>query len=209
SNNLYPTQVTKWDFSALSANADFVFPARALTQTYDGNGTHRDTAEEYSYDAYGNLTTKIMWGEVLGSDDGTFVDTGSDKFTTTSSYASNPTLNIIGLPSQETITDQTSNKVKETKYYYDNLALGDANKGNLTKQEQWKSGIAYINSQKTYDSFGLVLQKTDPNGNTTNYSYDTFNLYLATVTNAENRATGYLYDYSLGKVKQITDPNGF
>src|SRR5205085_9910793 len=56
SNNLYQTQVTKWDFSALSANADFVFPARALTQTYDGNGTHRDTAEEYSYDAYGNLT---------------------------------------------------------------------------------------------------------------------------------------------------------
>jgi YD repeat-containing protein len=44
-------------------------------------------------------------------------------------------------------------------------------------------------------------------GNATTYTYDSFNLYVATSTNALSQATGYQYDYSLGKPKSVIDPN--
>jgi RHS repeat-associated protein len=66
----------------------------------------------------------------------------------------------------------------------------------------------YATTQKSYNSYGLVTRSTDANGNATNYSYDSFNLYPATVTNALNQSTQYTYDYRNGKVEQTTDPNG-
>ncbi len=55
----------------------------------------------------------------------------------------------------------------------------------------------------------MVTQETDPRGKITTYTYDSYNLYPATVNNALNQATQYTYDYSSGKVKQTTDPNGY
>ena len=128
------------------------------------------------------------------------------KFTTTYAYASDG--NVIGLPDDVTSLDQSSNKVNKTRYYYDTLALGSVSKGNLTKQEDWKTGTTYINSQKAYDgTYGLVTIATYPRSKTTQYSYDTYNLYPATITNPLIQATQYTYDYSSGQVKQITDPN--
>jgi RHS repeat-associated protein len=188
----------------------FLKLTQKIDSSYDGNASHKDEAETYVYDdTNGNLTGKTQWGEVTGSNDGTFTDAGNDKLATTISYASNPTLNVIGLPSQETTLDQNSNKVKESKYYYDTLALGSADKGNLTKEENWKSGTNYINAQKSYNSYGLVAQETDPRGKVTTYAYDSYNLYPVSVTNPLNQVTQYSYDYSSGKVKQTIDSNNF
>src|SRR5262249_15855619 len=96
-------------------------------------------------------------------------------------------------------------KVKQTRYYYDSLALGSANKGNLTKEENWKSGSSYINTQKTYNSFGLVTQSTDPRGKQTTFAYDTYNLYPPTTTNPLSHTTHH--DYPPGRPPQPTDPN--
>ncbi len=157
----------------------------------------------------GNLTGKTQWGEVTGSDNGTFTDIGSDKLTESISYAPNPILNVLDLPSVDTLVNQSGTKIKESRYYYDGLALGSAGKGNLTKEENWKDSTNYINTQKAYNAYGLVTQETDPRGKITSYAYDSYNLYPATVTNSLNQATQYTYDYSSGKVKQTTDPNGF
>ncbi len=210
SNNLYSKFINKWENFDLGSGRNFVKLIQKIDSSYDGNSTHKDKAETYTYDnTTGNLTEKIQWGEVTGSDNGTFADTGTDKLSTSISYASNLTTNVIGLPSQETTLDQNNAKAKESKYYYDTLALGSADKGNLTKEEKWKSSTDYINSQKSYNSYGLVTQDTDPRGKVTTYTYDSYNLYPATVTNALAQATQYTYDYSSGKPKQTTDPNNF
>ena len=210
SGNLYRKIVNKWDSYDLGNGRKFVKLAQTVECAYDGDSTHKDNATSFTYDnTDGNQTQKIEWGGVTGSDDGTFINIGTDEFTTSITYASNTGANILGLPSQQTTTDQNGVKVKETNYFYDNLPLGSVSKGNLTKQEQWKAGTVYINTQKNYNSFGLITQETDPNGNTTSYSYDDFDLYSASITNAENQTTVYTYDYSSGKLKQTTDPNGF
>lgn len=78
----------------------------------------------------------------------------------------------------------------------------------LTKQEQWKSSSSYASTTKTYNSYGLVTQDKDARGNATNYTYDSYNLYIATSTNPLSQSIAYTYDYSSGKVKQTVDPNG-
>ncbi len=206
--HLYAKTINKWDSYGLGGNAAFVKLAQTVASDYDGLATHKDTAETYAYDnTNGNQTEKIQWGEVTGSDGGTFADTGSDKFTTDSLFATSTT-GVIGKPYDVTITDQSGNKIKESRYSYDTLALGSASLGNLTKKEDWKTASAYVNAQNTYNSYGLVTQTLDPRGKQTIYSYDTYNLYPATVTNALSQVRQYQYDYSTGKQTQATDPNG-
>jgi hypothetical protein len=67
----------------------------------------------------------VEYGEVTGSDDGSFTDAGTDKRTTTFTYAASTTPHILGLPSREQVVNQASSTVKDTKHYYDSLSLGD------------------------------------------------------------------------------------
>ena len=209
SGNAYVKTINKWDKYDLGSGRNFVKNVRTTQLTYDGDSDHKDKAEEYVYDdTYGNLTSKVEWGEVTGSGDGSFTDTGSDKFTTTISYAANTTPYIVGLPSQDTRVDQSSVKVSENKYYYDGQSLGSVTDGNITKQEMWKTASTYVDIEKTYNTtYGIVTQEKDPRDKTTGYSYDSYNLYPATVTNALSQSASYTYDYSSGQVKQVTDAN--
>jgi len=206
--NIFKKTINRWDSFALGGNAGFVKLASSTEMDYDGLGTHKDLAEAYTYDnTTGNMTQKVQYGQVNANDDGTFTDTGTDDFTTAISYATSTT-GVIGKPYDVTVTDHGSNKVKEARSYYDNLALGNVNVGNLTKEEDWKTGTTYVNVQNTYNSYGLVTQHLDERGKATNITYDSNYLYPATSTNPLSQSTGYLYDYSLGKTTRTTDPNG-
>ena len=208
SNNLYAKIINKWDKYDLGNGNNFVKLAQTVTSTYDGDSSHKDKAESYTYDnTYGNLTQKIEYGVVTGSDDGTFSDSGIDDFTTAIDYAINTTPYIVSTPKISTVTDHSSTKVKESKFYYDTQSYGTVNTGNLTKQEDWKVSSTYINNQHAYNSYGLVTSDTDPRGKVTSYTYDTPNLYKATVTNPLSQETDYTYDYTSGQVIQTTDPN--
>jgi RHS repeat-associated protein len=208
-SNLYKLTITKWDSASLGSNAAFVFPDQTLTMNYDGLSTHDDSAEAYSWnDTTGNQTQKIQWGQVSGSNNGSFTDTGSDEYVTSLTYASSTTSNVIGKIADETMTNQSSTKIQETQYYYDGLSLGSVSTGNLTEEANWISGSTYATTQNSYNGYGLVTQSLDPRNNTTTYSYDSFNLYPATTTNALSQSTGYTYDYSTGKPTQTVDPNG-
>jgi hypothetical protein len=177
------------------------------TFTYDGDSDHREIGTTLAYDdETGNLTEKIEYGEVSGSDNGTFSDTGTDKRTTTITYAASTTPHILGLPSRELVQNQASSTIKDTKHYYDTLSLGNVNVGNETKTEFWKASSNYASTTKTYNSYGLPTAETDGLGNST-YTYDSENLYIATSTNTLSQTTGYQYDYSLGKPKSVIDAN--
>jgi RHS repeat-associated protein len=211
-SNTYAVSISKWDHAAVATtSSEFVKLIQKIDAAYDGNSTHRDKAESYTYnDTNGNLTQKIEWGEVTSTDDGVFTDTSTDKFTTNYSYASNTSSHILALPSDVTVLDQSTSTVRETKFYYDNLSLGNASTtGNLTRVGQWKSGSTWTTSTKVYDGkYGLVIRELDPLNATTTYTYESNNLYAATTTNALSQSTSYTYDYSSGKPKQIKDSNG-
>lgn len=211
SGNIYSKTINKWDRYNQGAGRDFVKLARSTSEAFDGNATHKDTAEEYTYDnTYGNITQKISWGEVSGADDGSFTDVGADKFTENILYVANTGNYVVGMPYQDTVLNQSADKIRESRMYYDNLALGSVGAGNETKIEKWKVGTTYVNTQKTYNAtYGIVTSATDERGKVTNYAYDSSNLYPATVMNPLSQITQYLYDYSAGKPKQVTDVNNF
>ena len=206
--NLYQQSLSKWEHNASSTGSKYVYKTRDLIRSFDGDGDSRDTTSEYQYNPdNGNLTTLTEWGEVTGSSGGTFSDTGTDKRTTQYGYATNTSAYIVGLPSLEQIHDQSGSKIRESRYYYDTLSLGSIDKGNRTKDENWVSGSTYIDTEKTYNSYGLVTQSKDARDKTTTYSYDTYNLYPATTTNPLSQIILEKYDYTLGKVSTTTDPN--
>ncbi len=208
SNNLYAKTINKWDEYSIATGTKFVKLAQSVQSTYDGDSTHKDKATAYTYDnTTGNVTQKVDYGVVTGNDDGTLTDSGTDDFTTASSYT-NDTTDHIFLPYDVTVTDHSAAKVKEDRYYYDVQTLGNVTKGNQTKHEMWVTGTTYINTQKSYDAtYGVVLSDTDGRSKVTNYTLDTNHLYPATVTDPLTHATSYTYDYATGQVIQKTDPN--
>jgi len=206
SGNLYSKSISKWDKESLGVNRDFVKLAQRVDYAYDGNGDHKDKAVSYIYNgSTGNVIQKIDLGEVSGSDDGTFSDTGSDLASTTLTYAASTT--APGFVSSELTHNQSAAKVKESRYYYDDLSLGSLTKGNQTKKEDWIADSVYASTTKAYNAFGLVTQERDARNNLTTYTYDFSSLYPATTTNALSQSTGFVYDYSSGKVKETYDPN--
>jgi len=210
--NLYSAVINKWENYDLGQKRNFVKLTQKVDILWDTDTSDNVAkAEQNTYsDLNGNLTQKIEWGKVtVSSANGTFTDTGTDKFTTAITYAASTTPYILGFPSVETVTDQNSSKVKETKYYYDSLTNGNVDYGNETKREFWKTGVTYVDTEKTFNAYGLVTQEKDPRDKATNFTYDSNNLYIATSTNPLSQATGYAYDYSNGKVKRKADSNGF
>lgn len=205
--NLFSKTISKWDRHNLANGRDFVKLVQTVESIYDGNSSHKDRATTFAYNNQtGDKTNENSYGEVSALDDGTFTDVGTDKYATEINYASNASGSR--LPSIVTTNDFSNTKIKESRYYYDNLPLGQVSLGNETKREEWRSGTQYINTQKSYNSYGLTISSADANGKTTSYAYDSYNLYPITITNPLQQATSFSYDYSSGQVNQTIDPNG-
>ncbi|MGH9760691.1 MAG: toxin TcdB middle/N-terminal domain-containing protein, partial [Blastocatellia bacterium] len=209
SNQLLQTTINTWNDADLGHGNRFVYLSQTLVMHYGaGSSSHFDIATTYAYDnTTGNLLNKVDLGQVNGSDSGSVTDLGSDSLTTTYAYAAGTAPRLF-LPDDQITTDSSANKVRESRFYYDDLPFGSASLGNVTEEDDWISGSTYAVTTKAYNSFGLITSATDPDGHTTSYSYDSLNLYPATVTNAANQAVQYLYDYTSGKISQSTDPNG-
>lgn len=206
SDNLYQLSRYNYATSSLGNGSTFVKLESDLTLIYDGDGDEKAKATEYAYDInLGSILTQNELGEVDGSTDGSYSDVGSDKRTTTYTYATSS--NLV-LPATITLKDNTNTTITETRNYYDNQSLGSVTLGNLTKQAQWISGGDYAETIHAYNSYGLVTSSTDPLDNVTTYLYDDFNLYPATTTNALGQATARTYNYSSGQILTETDPNG-
>jgi RHS repeat-associated protein len=206
SGNLYSKTINKWEDYDLGNGSKFVKLVRTTNLNYYGSN-HADNATEYTYDnSSGSILNQTEWGLVSASIDGTFTDTGSDKRSTDYEYATNTTNGVIALK-HTTVSDINSTKVKESKYYYDTLSYGSIGNGNQTKEEKWVTGSTYVNTQKGYNSYGLVTSTTDPRGNSTTYSYDSYNLYPTTITDALSNVISYTYNYLIGNVVTKTDSN--
>ena len=207
-NTLKQRAFYRWDTTS-HGSSTAVRLGRELAEFYDPAGSsHIERANDYAYSTTTNdLIQKIEYGQVLGNGDGTFSDTGTDKRTTRITYAASSTANLTA-PIETTVFDNSSATSTDTKFFYDNLAFGSVNAANPTQEQDWITGSTYASSTKGYDSYGLVASSTDRKGNVTTYVNDSNNLYIATSTNPLSQSTGYQYNYSNGKLKQIYDPNG-
>jgi RHS repeat-associated protein len=127
----------------------------------------------------------------------------------------------------------SSAQVANTYYGYDESALQSsgiteqkrsnfAYPGNQTSVHRWLNGSTaattncnvsvsngYIVSSNVYYDTGEAQQSTDPCGYPTTYQYDPayYGAYLTKVTNALGQITTYAYDFNMGSVTSIQDPN--
>src|SRR3989344_1187863 len=121
-------------------------------------------------------------------------------------WLNNNSIWILDKVSKYQLFDSNSNKLRETKYFYDNKLVG-LTKGDLTKQEEWLNDetgnpVTYYN----YDEFGNPYRQTDPLGRTIIYYYgskDNTNTYTDRRVNELGHAVDYEYDAATGNILSI------
>ncbi|KKP40095.1 MAG: virulence plasmid protein B, partial [Candidatus Peregrinibacteria bacterium GW2011_GWF2_33_10] len=207
---LFKLIIRKWDKKTLTGtNRYFVFLKNQIEIDYDGDSSYKAKANAYEYDNYGNFLKNTDYGEVsLNSDGYNFTDVLNDKIVQDIEYASNSSKYIYALPQKQTLTDYYSNKIGETKIYYDKLSLGSVDKGNLTKTEKLVDSTGkIIKNEIDYNSFGLPNKYRNGKNYQTEIIYDSFNLFPYQIKNPKSQITTFTYNYFFGQISQITDPN--
>ena len=173
-----------------------------LTQTVESNrdlsnATLPGLTTQYSYDSYGNVTTRV-------------VTRSTNVRTTTSTYFNDDNKWLIGLlASQSTQHTQTGlpSITRESAYLYHSTT------GLLTKSqiEPGNSGVR-LTTDYAYDSYGNVVGITVSGADiatiTTTQSYDTQGRFVLSTTNAKSQPDSFTWDGALGALLSHTDPNG-
>ena len=196
-------------FSPFAITDQFIYPTQTVNSYFASDGSHVDSAIQYSYDTTtDHLLTHTDLGKVTADSAGNITDVSGDTYTTTYTYATPTTGSIMNKPDTIIVTNPSGSQLRETRNRYDDLAEGSVAAGNLTTQQVWVSGSHYADTSYTYTSQGLLETTTDPTGNVTTNTYDSTALYPETVTNALSQITTYSYDLTSGKVTSQTDANG-
>jgi len=176
------------------------------TFTYDNDTSNpKITNTSYMHDDYGNIIVKTSYGDF---------DTSGDERYEYFAYAYNTSAWLINKINRHTIyASDNSTLIRETKYSYDNLAYGSIPRlGDPTRQEDYLNGGSNPVSTFEYDTYGNVINQTDPNNHSTTYEYgthDTTYTFPDRQINAKDHVTTYTYDLGTGNVLSIIDPNGF
>ena len=162
---------------------------------------------DYDYDDYGNTTVMKEYnfdGAVLKKTVVNYVTPNTQDW-------------ILGKPKSSIIYEgDGTEKVSETRFYYDGNSLEDAPiKGSLTREERWlKRSVPpqeerYIATTYGYDSYGNVTSVTDALNHTTTTTYDTAtNTFPYIVTNHLGYTQKFNYDPKIGRIETSEDQNG-
>ncbi|MFH0874196.1 MAG: polymorphic toxin type 50 domain-containing protein [Candidatus Komeilibacteria bacterium] len=205
SGQLLQQNVSKVNAVNLPDNRIFSFVERG-TQTIFGTAA-KSQATTYEYDALGNVTEEQNLGQVTANTgSGDIIDqlTGDEK-TTTYAYATNSQKYIVGAPKTKVVSG--IGETKDQDLYYDQLALGQIDRANVTKEDL---KVNTVDIETTYDSFGLPLTKKDPKENTAvTLAYEPLHLFVSTTTDALGRVTVTEYDPVSGQLLYSRDPNGY
>jgi|GEM_PF-1256444 len=172
-------------------------------------GANKASRVKYFYDSYGNVVKTERHGDIgITTDDSTIYTV----------FYPNTTAWIVNKPARERLyqgiksADDGSNLKKESLYYYDgnNSSLTTPPpKGDLTKAEGKIDASTSVSTVYTYDSYGNQISITDPNGNTSSFTYDTTNHSLPmTRSYPLIGSETYTWDYGAGKILTEIDVNG-
>ncbi len=204
-SNIYQRKDIGWNYTS-TPNKTFVTELRNETiYTFDGQaGSPRITYTEYRYDNFGNIIEKSSFGDMNSTGNGE-----NEIF----EYVYNTASWIVNKPSFYHMAAEDLSFSRDINYSYDNLQHGAVpTKGSLTKKEESLADGSTAITRYGYNSFGNLINTTDPNGHTATYTYgsvDTTFTYPDQEINAKGHVTKYTYDLGLGKILSVTDPNNF
>lgn len=197
SGNIFLKIENNFNFTTTNSSYFIVNLFSAAAYTYDGQlDNPKITNISYKYDNYSNILSKTSFGDISIS--------GDEKYENYT-FAYNTSAWILDKPSWYFLFDSSYNKIRETKYFYDNHQYGDPpSEGDLTKIEQYlDTGGGNPAIYYTYDEFGNFYRQTDSLGRTTTRDYgirDYTHTYPDRITNALGHAIDYTYDVGTGNV---------
>jgi YD repeat-containing protein len=143
------------------------------------------------------------------------VDHGAFTLDVQDDYLYNISAWIVDKPQRYRFFDfDNVTKLRERTYRYDNLSYGSVpTRGDLTWEEHWLSNASANSTIKyTYENYGNLIERTDPNGNKSAYIYgvrDITHTYADRFVNAKNYSINYNYDLGTGNLLSETDANGY
>ena len=169
---------------------------------YDGQETPIVSKTSFEYDSFGNPTRIHSYGDLSIT---------GDERTVLFKYTYNMDDWILNRVSRETLLGPTGQRVAETRFYYDGSSNLNAapTRGLITRTVHWNSHGADIVNDFEYDSFGNLIAQFDGEGHLTTVEYGENPLFPISFTNVLGQTTFLEYDTRIGKLTQITDPNGF
>jgi RHS repeat-associated protein len=191
--------------------------AAARTYTLDRNG-NRIQVDETDWFPYANIThyglapTGFSGATTMRTTQNTYnlqsgVATSDYTLNDTNGYWNSLAYPLLSLPCQIMISGSPG---ATTQIIYDgntSACSGGVTKGNATSVRRWNSATsAYETTTNSYDSFGNLTATTDPRNNTSQYTYDASNLYVAQMNRGSGaRTLSYTHDSNTGVLTSITD----
>lgn len=184
--------------------------ATVLTRTTRDSGAPRETRTVTTYDTAGNPTQV--------SDDGDTATTADNRCTTTT-YVTNSTANLVGLPAtSKTVavgcgtTPTTGDITSETHTYYDNATTLTATptRGEVTKTLMRADTGMVTSGTAAYDAIGRVTRTTNALNQPTATAYTPSDWQATTqtvVTDAKNFTTTTTIDPAYGLATKSVDTN--
>jgi RHS repeat-associated protein len=208
-----------WLLRSLNTGTDgrevvFAYSEQAISRIYEGSETPIVLKSSFEYDDYGNLTAARNYGIVdpcLPATDPNHFRPGDDEILASSEYIYDANQWILNSKKSHIVTDLDGNTKAQVRFYYDNLALGQIGKGNLTRQEDWlDTGDRFIPTvTNVYDVYGNIIRITNAKNHSRSLSYDpVVHIYPVTETvelEDHNLAIAVEYNYGFGTVSSAVD----
>ncbi len=191
--NIYTRTYNTFQQVSPYTGVNFPYLAQKDDYIYDGVPTYKQAAVSFTYDSYGNITRKYLWGDVSITG-----DESDELMEYTIDYTK-----WLFLPSHTYVNDSIGALKAQAWSTYDT-------KGNLLIKTAWLNGGTNPAITYTYDSYGNRISITDPKTNpATTIAYDTASYtYPVAITNALGHSSTATYDYRFGQPLTKTDVNG-
>jgi len=204
-NNLYEKRIYIWNDTEQDGYHRVLLDGESI-YTHDGvESDPQIITTYYDYDLYGNIIAKDSWGDIG--------KTGDEKHEYWE-YVYNTTAWIVNkIKKYRLYNYNNSTKLTETKYSYDGQVYGsNFLKGDLTLKEEWLEGGINPITTYSYNIYGNIIQKIDPNNHTIDYVYgirDTTHTFADQMINAKGQTVNYYYDLGTGNLLSEADSNNF
>jgi RHS repeat-associated protein len=182
----------------------FVRLDQADTLECDGQPTCRGLSKSFEYDAHGNPTRTLHWGDVA------VADQERDEYTEwavdLAAWLHRPKRVVVYGPGAELLRERWTS--------YDGLSWGALGARGLPTREESRltGGLGAPGNpvvRRAYDGLGNLVSLTDPRGCTTTTTFEaTHRTYPLAVSTCLGHATTFVHDPRWGHRLNDTDPNG-
>jgi len=191
SGNIYTRTYNTYQSTSPYIGVIFPYLSQKNDYVYDGTQTYKQATTSFTYDSYGNVIRKYLYGDLAISGD------ERDEYT---KYQYDTVNWLVSLPSHTYVNDSGGVTKAQAWFTYDT-------KGNLLTKTSWLNGGAYPVTTYTYDSYGNVATIKDARNYTSTISYDSTYTYPVQMTNPLGHKVRKTYDYRFGQVLTETDTN--